>query len=540
MSALDRRVLIAASLGLGATATSALAASGERGRYNRKVRGSPPPATAPGWQYGPFDSLRDYVAELDRRGLLIRIPRIDQDAYEATALMYRLIDRFGLYETPALMFDTVKIEGRWVKGPVIVNQYGHYHTEAVALGIEPVAGDGRASYRAALQRAESLLIDGEFPTLPVRVLARENAPCKEVILTGDDIDITRFAYIRSNPADSGRYVNTGSVFTWDPEFGRNFGTYRCEIKGPRQLGVNPEPGQSGWQMLMKMKERGDKVARVSIALGQDPLTWVLSTSKIGMGRADELELVGGLRGRPLDVVKSETNDILVPAHSEMVIEGEIPLDQPMLPEGPFGEMRGYMGRRKAENFWMTITCVTHRRQPWIVNQFTGVNRGAPSATANMSSIRALKAAAPAVTMAHTPSEIPGFGFVSIRKTRPGEALPIGRLMAERVGMAKIVIVVDDDIDVLDTLAVLHAVGARWQPEKAHTILTGLRGHLLDPSLARPPVTSKFVIDATRQLPEEGGPAVYQALNRTLLEEQAPEAMSRIDAQWSRLVGDWRA
>ncbi len=539
MSALDRRALIAGSLGLGVAATSALAATGVGGRYNRKVRGRPPPATAPGWQYGPFDSLRDYVTELDRRGLVIRIPRIDQDNYEATALMYRLIDRFGLYETPALMFDSVKIEGDWVKGPVIVNQYGHYHTEAVALGIEPVAGDGRASYRAALKRAEAFLVEGSFPSVPCRELSREAAPCKEVILAGDDVDITRFAYIRSNPADSGRYVNTGSVFTWDRAFGRNFGTYRCEIKGPRQLGVNPEPGQSGWQMLMKMKERGDNVAPVSIALGQDPLTWVLSTSKIGMGSADELELVGGLRGRPLDVVRSETNDILVPAHSEMVIEGEIPLDQPMLPEGPFGEMRGYMGRRKAENFWMNITRITHRREPWIVNQFTGVNRGAPSATANMNSIRGLKAAAPAVTMSHTPSELPGFGFVSIRKTRAGEALPVGRLMAERVRMAKIVVVVDDDIDVLDTLDVMHAVGARWQPEKAHELLTGLRGHQLDPSLARPPFTSKFVIDATRQLPGEGGPEVYQVLNRELLEQQAPQAMAGVDARWAELVGDWR-
>ena len=222
----------------------------------------------------------------------------------------------------------MKIEGRWVRGPVLVNQYGHYHTEAVALGMEPVPGDDRATYRAAVARATEFLKDGKFPAAACQEVAAADAPCKEVILAGDDIDLTKFAFIQSNPADAGRYVNTGSVFTRDPQGGGNFGTYRCQLRGPRLLGVNPEPGQSGWLMLTKMRDRGEKVAKVSIVLGQDPMTWVVSTSKIGMGNPDELQLVSGLRGRPLAVVKSETNEILVPAHSEMVIEGEIPLDQP--------------------------------------------------------------------------------------------------------------------------------------------------------------------------------------------------------------------
>ncbi len=530
MTDLSRRELVAATVALG-LAASGTASAGPRGR--------PPPSTAPGYGYGPFDSLRDYVAELDRRGLLIRIPRLDQDAYEATALMYRLIDVYGLYETPAFLVDEVKIEGRWVKGPVLVNQYGHYDTEAVTLGIEPVAGDGRATYRAAVARATELLKDGRFPSIDSVEVPASRAPCKQVILSGDDIDLTKYAFIQSNPADAGRYVNTGSVFTRDPQGGGNFGTYRCQLRGPRLLGVNPEPGQSGWLMLTKMRDRGEKVAKVSIVLGQDPMTWILSTSKIGMGNPDELQLVGGLRGRPLEVVKSETNDILVPAHAEMVIEGEIPLDQPGLPEGPFGEMRGYMGRKKAENFWMNVTRLTHRKDPWIVNQFTGVNRGFPTATANMSSLRGLQGEAPQVTYAHTPSEMPGFGFVSIRKQKAGDGLAVGEIMAKRVGMAKVVIVVDDDIDVLDTLAVLHATGARWQPKGASKVLTGLRGHQLDPSLGDPDRTSKMVIDATRALPDEGGPATWQEENRALLVAQSPRSFELVDSRWSKLVGDWQ-
>jgi 4-hydroxy-3-polyprenylbenzoate decarboxylase len=536
MTPFNRRELVALGLGSGLVgslaATAATAATGT-------APGKPPPSTSPGWGYGPFDSLRDFVAELDRRGLVLHIPRIDQDAWEATALMYRLIDRFGLAATPAILVEQVRIDGRWVDGPLLINQYGHTNTEAVAVGIEPVAGNHAATYRAAMMRAGQFFRDGALPGIPPRVVERAAAPCKEVVLAGDAIDVRRFAFIQSNPADAGRYVNTGSVFTWDPELGRNFGTYRCQIKGPRRLGVNPEPGQSGWRMLMKMKERGDRAAPIAIALGQDPATWILSTSKLGMGAADELDLVGGIRGRPLDVVRCETNGILVPAHAEMIIEGVIPLDQPMLPEGPFGEMRGYMGRAKAENFWMDITCITHRRRPWVVNQFTGVNRGSPTATSHMASLMGLQKVAPGVTMLHTPAEFPGFAFVSVRKERVGQGLEAGKLAAERIGMAKIVVVVDEDIDVLDYIATFHAMGAQWQPATAHAVLTNLRGHLLDPSLANPPTTSKIVVDATRQWPEEGGPKVYQVLNRTLLKQQAPEAIARVDAKWRDLVGGWR-
>jgi UbiD family decarboxylase len=211
----------------------------------------------------------------------------------------------------------------------------------------------------------------------------------------------------------------------------------------------------------------------------------------------------------------------------------------MLPEGPFGEMRGYMGRRKDENFWMRITAITHRRDPWVVNQFTGVNRGSPSATSHMYSWKTLQAKAPNLTMMHTPSEMPGFAFASIRKQTAGEALEVGKLVAEAIGMAKIVVVVDEDVDVLDTMATLHAMGAQWQPEGGYRILTGLRGHLLDPSLANPPTTSKIVVDATKRWPAEGGPKVYQVRNRTLLEQLSPDAIRRVDARWRELVGDWR-
>ncbi len=544
--ALTRRDFLASSAGISAAALALadtkLAAAQAGQAAQAAAAATTPPNGTPHWQFGPFDDLRSYVRELDRRGLLLHVRDIDQDKYEATALMYRLVDRFGMYLAPTLYMENVKINGKWHKGPMIANHCGHWDTECLTFGIEPVRGDHFATYYKALARVDEYLKlgkGGAFPTAAFRQVARDQAPCKEVVLTGDAVDVTQFAFIQCNPADAGRYVNTGSVFTNDKDLGKNFGTYRCQIKGPKMLGVNPEPNQGAWQAFMKAKERGEKSVPISIVLGQDPVTWVVSGSKLNRAKADELEVVSAIRGKALDVVKSETNDLLIPANAELVIEGEVVLDQPMLPEGPFGEMYGYMGRRKDENFWMNIRCITHRRNPWIVNQFTGLTRGFPTAPLEQLAVATMKRFVPSIKMMHSPVEATGFTFVSFKKQKAGEALQIGKRIAEIVGIAKVVVMVDDDLEVLDRVQMMHAMGSRWQPQSASLIIPSLRGMPLDPSLANPPMTSKIVIDATRQWPEEGGPKAYQALNRTALIEAAPDAFKLVDTHWAKLVGKWQ-
>ena len=531
--------LSAAGMSAAGLSSTALAAADRKLDGAREHTGGAAPLGA---KLGPFEDLRDWMGELERRGLVLRVRDIDQDAYEGTALMYRLVDRFGMYFAPALIMENIKIDGRWHKGPIIANHFGHWDTECLAFGLEPVPNDHVATYYKALARVEEYLqlgSGGAFPTAPFLEVRREEAPCKQVILSGDAIDLRQFAFIQSNPADSARYVNTGSVFTHDAELGKNFGTYRCEIKGPRLLGVNPEEGQGAWQAFTKAKQRGETSVRVSIALGQDPVTWVVSGSKLNRARADELEVVSAIRGKPLRVVRSETNGHLVPATAEMVIEGEVPLDQPLLPEGPFGEMYGYMGAKKSANFWMNVTTVTHRKNPWILNQFTGLTRGFPTAPLEQVALHSLRRFVPNIKMLHTPVEATGLCFVSIRKQKPGEALEIGKRIAQIVGIAKVIVIVDDDIEVLDRTQVMHTLGSRWQPQPATAIIAESRGMPLDPSLTKRPMTSKIVIDATRQWPDEGGPQVYQALNRAELDRLAPDSFARIEARWSRLVGKYR-
>jgi 4-hydroxy-3-polyprenylbenzoate decarboxylase len=530
---LDRRELLTAAAGLAASLgisvalpVDARAASKTRHWAGRDV--------------GPFDSFRDYVRALEDRGLVMRVKRIDQDQYELTALTYRLIDEFGWYGAPAVLVEEIKQDGRWLKGPVIANHQGHWDTEAIIWGREPVPNNGPETYRETIK----FLYDGiegrlgKTPTIPTNPVRPDQAPVKEVVLKGDQCNLLDFAFIKSNPADSARYVNTGSVFTEDKELGMNFGTYRCEIKGPRSLGVNSEDGQTGWKMFMKKIERGEKRCPIAIVLGNDPIGWFISSSVISKGGADELAIAGGFRNKAVDVVKCETNDMLIPANAELVIEGEVLLDE-MLPEGPFGEMYGYLGLKKEKNFVMDVTCITHRKQPWILNQFTGVTRGFCTAPLEAFSFYRLKKVVPNAIAFHSPVEWTGIGILSIDKTGPKQGLDAGRKIANLVPITKACIVVDKDVDVLNRTEVMQAVGARWQPYPASEVIQEARGMALDPSSPKRPFSSKMVIDATRQLPEEGGPKVYPERNRDLLTKLAPESFRIVDRNWSQYLKGWK-
>ena len=487
---------------------------------------------------GPFDSLREYIQALEAQGYVRHIDEVDQDAYEATGLMYRLIDEFGWLGGPVVIFDRTKIDGRWIDYPVVANQFGRWEFDAMAFGVEPDGRDQQDIYRATLTKLAGLFSDnGEWRTIPPTEVTNDAAPCKEVKLMGDDIDITRFPFLQTNPADNGRYINTGNVVLEDPEHGRNVGTYRCQIKGPRKIGINPERNQHGWTFLMNMKERGEPYARAAVVLGADPVVYTIGSSKAaGLGQ-DELAIAGGIMGKPVEVVKCETSDLMIPANAEMVIEGEIPFD--MEPEGPFGEMYGYIGRHKPENFYMNVTAVTHRHNPLFVNQFTGVNRHFMTGPLEVTTTFRLKKSFPNLVGLHLALHIPGFCFVSIDKQAPGEGLAVGRHVATLLKIAKITVVVDKDVDIHTLTEVLHTVGARWQPAPATEIIDEAPGMSGDPSAPKRGVGSRIVIDATRQCPEEGGPEEYAMMNRECLVMDQPDIFRRTDEKWSELLKQWK-
>jgi 4-hydroxy-3-polyprenylbenzoate decarboxylase len=485
----------------------------------------------------PFDSVRDYIQAVEDNGLLLRIDRIDQDAYEGTALMYRLVDHYGRFHAPVVVFDEVRIDGQWIKGPVIANHGRHVDLEAITFGLQPVPGDAPATFARARKHLDELLegSGGEYPSIPPVLIDGGNAPCKQVILEGDDIDIRRFPFFRNNPGDSGRFINTASVFTFDPEMGLNIGTYRCEIKGPRHIAVGSGEGQSGYNMLMAAKARGEKTANIALVVGQDPMIWLVSGARIperrGKQPIDELAAAGGLRGKAIEVVRCESNDLKVPAHAEMIIEGTISLES-FERNGPYGEGTGYIGAPYETAFPMTVTRVTHRENPWIVNDFTGVTRALLEMPGAALSTASLKLLIPEITDYRYVDSVT---FFSIKKNKPGQALEIGKRLAKMIPVFKIVMMVDDDVDLWNPADLFLAFATRWQAFPASHIFEDLPTMPLEASSPVRERTSKIVIDATRQLPDEGGPQSFPEYSRHVLTRHDPTIFDRIDQKWADVI-----
>ena len=537
-TSLDRREFLVATTGIAALTAGCATASGIGSAATGSSSGS---TTTP-----PYDSIRDWVAAMDERGLLMRIPEIDQDNYEATGLVFRMNDYYGPYRSPGLLFERVKQDGQWIDGPVLGNMQMHFHTDSIAFGLDTQPLEYYDSYREVKALMKEMLAanKGRYPQIPPNIVERDQAPCKEVTLEGDDIDLTKFGFLKTNPHDDGRYVNTASVFTSDPDMGANYGTYRCALRGPRKLGFNPEPNQTGYKMMMRARERGEKTAPITLVLGQDPIVWMISGTRVafrfGNKPVDELAVAGGLRGKALDVVKSDTNDMLIPAHAEFIIEGEVPLDDAsMEPEGPFGEMFGYMGAAKETNFVINVTKVTHRENPWLMNAFTGMGRGMLTAPMDALYEVFLKRSIPNLVEFQVPQYAMGCVIMSIDKQEAGEGMKAGNSIVKTNPIAKVVIVLDSDVNILDPIEVMAAIGARWQPYPATNIVEEAFGLFTDPSQVEFQRTSKIVIDATRQLPGEGGQENFPKSNRQYLTDEAPQVWDIVDEKFGPMIKNWK-
>lgn len=481
----------------------------------------------------PFDTVRDYVAAMEAHGNVMRFSGIDQDAYEGTALMYRLVDLFGRFRAPLVVFEDIKIGGEWMKGPVVANELRHVEAEALLFGLEPVPYDDSGTWHKARARHDKLLADngGNYPELPPVEVPREKALCKQVVIEGDDIDIRKFPFFQNNPGDSGRFINTTSVFTRDPKMGLNIGTYRCEIKGPRHIAVGSGEGQTGYIHLMAARARGEMTVPITLIVGQDPVVWLVSGARIperrGKQPVDEIATAGGLRGKAIRVVKCDTNDFLVPADTEMVIEGTVNLED-FEPNGPYGEGTGYIGAPYESAFTMTVTRITHRENPWIVNDFTGVTRPLIEQPSCALAVAGLQQFVPEIVDYRYLDSVTYF---AIRKTEPGQALKIGKQLAKLIPIFKILIMVDEDVDLWSDIDRFMAFSTRWQAFPASHVYEDLPSMPLEPSAPRKERTSKIVIDATKQWPEEGGPQNFPEFSRDVLEKHSPHIFAAVDERW---------
>jgi UbiD family decarboxylase len=428
--------------------------------------------------------LRSYVDQFDKAypGEFIRVSDRVSSSFDITAITLELERR---RKFPLLLFEDV--EGHPI--PVLCNLYASRRNYALALATDVASMP--TVYSQRLQQFHE----------PVVV---EDPLFRHTVLLGDDVNLDRLPLLTHYPGDAGRYITSGLLVAKDPETGvHTMGYHRLQVKGPSKMGVSLHSRRRMYEYHRRAEERGENLP-CSIALGLHPIVGMgaLSYPPAGVSKFD---VVGGLFQEPMEIAAGETNDVMVPAWAEIVIEGEI-LGKEREQEGPFGEFTGYFSHRGTNNLFL-VKSILMRERPWYHSIVPGRAHDDILSTAVLREAELLKAMRriiPNVKAVHVPmSGCAAFtAFVSIRQTRAGEAKQAIPIVFGVDHYVKLVVIVDEDVDVFDESDVLWAMTTRMQADRDVHILSGAMGAILDPSATPEGLTAKIGIDATKPFGQE--------------------------------------
>jgi UbiD family decarboxylase len=423
--------------------------------------------------------LRSFVAAYERAnpGEVVRIAEpvsIEHDVM-AVVLEYERRRRW-----PVLLFE--QVTGYDI--PIVCNAVASRRALACALGVDERSLAGEYARRIMEHQKPVVVADPPF---------------RRRVVTGDAVDLDALPIPYYFPGDAGRYLTAGLLVARDPDTGvETEGYHRFQVKGKQRMGVSLHSRRRMFEYQRRAEAKGRPLP-CAVVLGVHPL---VSMGSLAYPPAEvgKFEVVGGLLGEPLEIAPCLTSDLHVPAAAEIVIEGEI-LPGVREPEGPFGEFTGYFSRRSTEHVFVAKAIAT-RERPWL--QSIGSGRAGDHIT-TLGLIReaeiwnALSRAIPNVRGVHVPlSGASAFtAYVAITQGRPGEAKHVIPIVLGVDHYLKLVVVVDDDIDVFDESDVLWAVATRMQPDRDLVTISGSLGALLDPSADELGVTAKLGIDATR-------------------------------------------
>ncbi len=498
--------------------------------------------SAPGF---PFKSMRAFIERLEETGAVLDIAALNQDRYELTAFLHKLWKEHGL-DGPVVRVRNLTQGGRTYHTPVITNLLGNYRHLALAFGAAVPAGLPLSGYYPELyDRMLDCLSRAQDPGLRCKKsIVPTEAPCKEVILSGDDIDLLELPVIRHYPVDAGRYITTGMVILEDPELGGNVATCRMQVKGPRKANVYFNRGSHSMTLCERAKLRGEKTIPVAVAIGADPISWIFSGARLcGLG-VDELAAAGAVMGEPFEVTAGESSNLKVPAHAEIIIEGTIDLNR-LEPEGPFMEVFDRLGYSPPEGTHVIdVTAMTHRRDPLYYATWMGFTPRESSVFSGMpftvASHLAVTRSNPNIVRVYRPAEAKWhMAVISVDKKLAGDGKQAALSYLGQAGfgtMVKIVIVVDRDVNPSSWPEVLDALATHWQPVPGSMLLPLMKGWELDHTTRIHGMTSKIIIDATRQLPDEGGPLQADPTGADVMREHAGDAIDFIEEHWAEL---WR-
>ena len=449
-----------------------------------------------------FKDLRDFVAFLEEKGDLRRISAPVDPELEMTEITDRVIKSGG----PALLFENVI----GYDMPALINIFGTRQRMAWALGVEHLDElTERVREILKLMQGPPSGIGGKLKALgEVIGVARaqpkmvSRAPCQEVVVTGEEVDINAFPVMKCWPLDAGKFITLPLVISRDPDTGRrNVGTYRMQVYDGRTTGMHWQTHKVGARHDRAGRLRGDERLDVAVALGGDPAT-IWSGSLPLPPDMDEIMVSGLIRGKAVEMVKCKTVELEVPADAEIVLEGYV-VPGEMRSEGPFGDHTGIYS--PAEDYPVFhVEAITRRRDPIYPTTMVGRPPTEDFFMGKASErfmLPALQMTLPEVVDVNMPAEgvFHNLVLVSIKKEYPGHARKVMHALwgLGLMMLAKAIIVVDAKVDVQNTSEVAWRVTANMDPARDIVIVEGPVDDL-DHASWTPKYGSKVGIDATEK------------------------------------------
>jgi 4-hydroxy-3-polyprenylbenzoate decarboxylase len=477
-----------------------------------------------------YTDLLDFIHALEKQGELKRI------SFEVDPILEiaEFADRSVKTQGPALLFERPK--GSRI--PVLINAFASMRRMELALEVDSVdAIAARISEFLEMRMPEGLI--GKLKMLPK--LAEmgsffprrvSDGPCKQVIRK-KDFALSDYPILQCWPQDGGRYITLPMVFSRNPDTGkRNCGCYRMQIYDDRTAGMHWQTHKQGAEHYRRTAKAGQrKRMDVAVAIGADPATMYSAILPLPPD-LDEMMISGFIRGKPVEMVQCESNDLEVPANAEIVLEGYVEIGE-LRTEGPFGDHTGFYSLAD-EYPVFHVTCVTQRKHPIYATTIVGPP---PMEDYYMGKaierifLPLMRLQLPEVRDICMPAEgiFHNLILVAIRKSYPGHARKVMHAIwgLGQAMFSKCIVVVDEEVDVQNVREVAWKALNNIDPERDIQFVLGPVDSL-DHASRLVNFGSKMGVDATRKWPGEGFTRPWPDVIRML-----PEVKRRVDELWKK-------
>jgi len=483
-----------------------------------------------------YSDLRDFIRFLEKKGELKRIQHEVDPYLEMTEISDRVLRQKG----PALLFENPK----GFATPVLCNLFGTEQRVAYGMGAKSISNlreigeilaflrqpDPPKGFKDAWQK---LPIFRQVLNMGPKVV--RTAACQENIIQGDDVDLNKLPIQTCWPEDAGPLITWPLVVTRGPSKDRqNLGIYRQQLIGKNKLIMRWLSHRGGaLDFLEWQAAHPGQHFPVSVVLGADPATILGAVTPVP-DSLSEYAFAGLLRGSKTELIKCITNDLMVPASAEFVLEGYIDPAE-YADEGPFGDHTGYYN--EVESFPVfTVTCITHRNNPIYHSTYTGRPPDEPAILGlalNEVFVPILQRQFPEIVDFYLPPEGCSYrmAVVTIKKQYPGHAKRVmfGVWSFLRQFMyTKFVIVTDDDVNARDWNDVIWAITTRMDPARDCTLIENTPIDYLDFASPVSGLGSKIGMDATNKWPGE----TDREWGKVITMDE--DVKKRVDAMWQQL------